>query len=89
MVRESSNNGGGDDDDSMRPGHHKGGVIMMNAKQGRYHWKYATEKLEEELYDCNPDGFFQFMKSIKETAEKFGWSDSDGILSIAPNPKKP
>ena len=29
------------------------------------------------------------MKSIKERTYKFGGNDSDGILFIAPNPKKP
>ena len=65
----------------------KNEVIDMSEKKGVNHYKNATKKLEEDLYDCDPDGFYQFMKSLKERADEFEWSD--GILMVAPDPSKP
>jgi len=45
----------------------------------------ATAKLCENLYDCEPDGFYQFMKSLKMRAKKFGWTGNNGILMIPPD----
>ena len=67
---------------SLRPGHRQGEIINMNTKQGYDHWNLATEKLKEELYDCEPEGFYQFMKVLGSRADKCGWTKSDGILSI-------
>ena len=67
---------------SLRPGHRQGEIISMNTKQGYNHWKLATEKLDEELYDCDPEGFYQFMKALGSRADKCGWTEPDGILSI-------
>ena len=67
---------------SLRPGHRQGEIISMNTKQGYNHWKLATEKLDEELYDCEPEGFYQFMKVLGSRADKCGWTEPDGILSI-------
>ena len=75
-------NGGAQVAFSLRPGHHQGEVISMNTKQGYNHWKLATEKLDEELYDCDPEGFYQFMKTLGSRADKCGWTEPDGILSI-------
>ena len=56
------------------------------SKVGYSRFKSGTEKLEEELYDCSPDGFFQFMQSIRTRAEEFGWSAApNGILWVAPD----
>ena len=57
---------------SLRPGHRQGEIISMNTKQDYNHWKLATEKLEEELYDCEPEGFYQFMKVLGSRADKCG-----------------
>jgi hypothetical protein len=47
-------------------------------------YKDATSKLADELYDCSPDGFIQFIKSLRVRAEAFGWSDQDRIMWIEP-----
>ena len=57
---------------SLRPGHRQGEIISMNTKQGYNHWKLATEKLDEELYDCDPEGLYQFMKALGSRADKCG-----------------
>ena len=49
----------------------------------------ATEQVQKELYDCKPEGFYQFMKNLKIRASMFGWSALDGILNVAPNSDQP
>ena len=51
-------------------------LINYNSKTGIAHWNAATKPLrkESQLYDCTPDGFHQFMKSIKVRAESYGWN---------------
>ena len=74
---------------SRHPGRISHGVIDFSSKPGWNHWKMATEKLQGDLYDCKPDGFYQFMKRLKARACLFGWSGDGGILSIAPDACKP
>ena len=50
---------------SLTPGGANSGILDYSLKAGYYHYKGATEKLEEELYDCTPDGFYQFIQSLK------------------------
>ena len=59
-----------------------GEVINYTTKKGYQHFKDATAKLQETLYDCEPDGFYQFMKALKDRAMTFGWNDPNGILRI-------
>ena len=64
------------------------GVINFTSKTGTALYKASTQKLDEELYDCTPDGFFQFMQCLQVRAAKFGWSKPDGgILNIPVNPR--
>jgi len=49
----------------------------------------TTQKLQDDLYDCKPEGFYQFIKSLKSGANYFGWLNEGGILQIAPDPDKP
>ena len=56
---------------NLRQGHHQGEIIDMNSKPGYNHWKHATEKLEEELYDCEAEGFYQFMKVLGSRADRY------------------
>jgi hypothetical protein len=75
---------------SLTPGTAQEGIIDFNTKGGKSLYGYATEKLEEELYDCTPDGFYQFLQNIKTRAEEFGWSDPvNGVLMIPTNPDDP
>mgnify|MGYP000296969251 CR=1 FL=1 len=57
-------------------------VIDYDTKRGQIHFKDATAKLHETLYDFEPDGFYQFMKHLKIRAKTFGWSDAKGKLRI-------
>ena len=70
---------------SLTPGTYDGVAILdYSTKAGTYLYKEATSKLSEELYDCSPDGFLQFMKSVKVRAEAFGWIEKDRLLWIEP-----
>jgi hypothetical protein len=55
-----------------------------STKVGATLYKDATSKLSTQLYDCSPDGYLQFMKSLKVRAEAFGWSEKDRPLWIEP-----
>ena len=68
---------------SLTPGQATQGLLDYNTKAGRSHYGHATSKLEEELYDCSPEGFYQFMKSLGTRAEEYGWSNQDnGVLRL-------
>jgi len=64
-------------------------VIDFGSKPGWNHWKMATQKLQDDLYDCKPEGFYQFIKNLKSRAIYFGWLSEGGILQVVPDPKKP
>jgi len=64
-------------------------VIYYSTKRGYVHFKDATAKLCETLYDCEPDGFYQFMKSLKMRAKKFAWTGNNGILMIPLDSARP
>ena len=70
---------------SLTPGGVNRGVLDYSIKAGYYHYKGATEKLEEELYDCTPEGFYQFIKSLKKRAESYGWTEINGVFMVAPD----
>ena len=65
-------------------------LINYNSKTGVAHWKAATAPLrkDSELYDCNPEGFHQFLKSIKVRADAYGWSRPGGFLWFSPDPDR-
>ena len=54
---DNANAGGQAGECSLRLDHWQNEIINMNSKQGYNHWKHPTEKLEKELYDCDPEGF--------------------------------
>jgi hypothetical protein len=59
------------------------GVIDMTTSEGRKLYSSATHKLEEDLYDCQPDGLYQFLATLHTRAQEFGWNDPiGGILQI-------
>jgi len=64
-------------------------VIDYSTKGGYVHFKDSTAKLCETLYDCEAGGFYQFMKSLKMRAKKFGWTGNNGILMIPPDTARP
>ena len=52
---------------SRHPGQLTQGVIDFGSKPGWNHWKMATQKLQDDLYDCKPEGFYQFTRNQKKT----------------------
>jgi len=67
----------------VAPCHPRTEVINYSTKRGYVHLKDATAKQCETLYDCEPDGFYQFMKSLKMRAKKFGWTNNNGANDSA------
>lgn len=74
---------------SLTPGLLKPGVLDYDSKQGISHYNNAIKKLQEELYDGGPDGFFQFLKAIAERANEFGWDVPGGIFWYVPSLNEP
>jgi hypothetical protein len=61
-------------------------VINFNTSVGRKLYESATAKIAEELYDCKPDGLYQFLQLLSNRARAFGWDDKvGGILQIPEN----
>jgi hypothetical protein len=56
------------------------GIIDYTTKAGATLYRSATQKVSEELYDCTPEGFYQFIQKIKSRAEEFGWTETGRIL---------
>ena len=54
------------------------GVINYETSEGRKLFSSSTHKLDEELYDCKPDGLYQFLQSLNNRAQEFGWNDDVG-----------
>jgi hypothetical protein len=49
-----------------------------------------SHKVAEELYDCKPEGLYQFLRSVSNRARAFGWDDEiGGILQIPVDPTDP
>ena len=66
------------------------GVIDYKTTEGRKLYAHATYKLDEELYDCKPDGLYQFLQALSNRAQEYGWNHNDsGILNIPTNPLAP
>ena len=63
------------------------GIIDFQSKSGKDVFRFATEKLDEELYDCQPDGMIQFLQSLTVRATEYGWDNEvSGILQIPEDP---
>jgi hypothetical protein len=59
------------------------GVVDLTANVGRKLYESATKKVREELYDCKPEGLYQFLQSVSNRTRAFGWDDLvNGILQI-------
>lgn len=84
----------GDDDDedededapgALTPGQARpnGTLRYQKVKAHDYLYKNATKPLNsEELFDCAPDQFFAFMKSLEIRGDEFGWTRDGGILWV-------
>jgi len=86
MGNGQPNDGHEEEPGALTPGLDMKGVFRFSTNKTHYHiWKSATSKLEEELFDCTADQFFQFMKSLEERANQYGWAERDnGILWVRP-----
>jgi hypothetical protein len=63
------------------------GVIDYETIEGQKSYGSATYKLNEELYDCKPDGLYQFLQSFNNRAQEYGWNNNVGcILHIPVDP---
>ena len=63
------------------------GIIDFASTTGKRIFRFTTEKLDEELYDCKPDGMIQFLQSLAVRATEYGWDhDVSGILQIPEDP---
>jgi hypothetical protein len=63
------------------------GIIDFQTRTGKDVFRFATEKLDEELYDCKPDGMIQFLQSLTVRATEYGWDNEvSGILQIPEDP---
>lgn len=62
------------------------GNINYNSTSGRKMFSGAIAKLDEELYDCKPEGLYQFLQSQSNRAQDIGWSSDEGILVIPEDP---
>ena len=59
------------------------GTLRYRSNKTHYYlWKSGTKSLEEELFDCTPDTFFQMIKSLEERANEMGWTKDGGILWV-------
>ena len=66
------------------------GIIDYSTTQGRKMYSAATAKLSEDLYDCNAEDLYTFLKALKERAREYGWdTEGVGIMSIPDNPEDP
>jgi hypothetical protein len=63
------------------------GIIDYSTIEGRKLYGHATSKLDEELYDRKPDGLYQFLQSLNNCAQKYGWNEIRGILNIPQDPQ--
>jgi hypothetical protein len=63
------------------------GVIDYTTREGQKLYSNATYKLDDEPYDCQADGLYQFLATLHLRAQEFGWNDPiNGILQIPERP---
>ena len=54
------------DDDffALTPAAAVDGIIKLRTREGRALYNAGIEKINDELYDCTPDGLYQFLESL-------------------------
>lgn len=66
------------------------GIIDYKTTRGRKMYAAATTKLSEDLYDCNAEDLYAFLKALRERAREYGWETAGvGIMSIPDDPANP
>jgi hypothetical protein len=62
------------------------GVIEFTTSEVRKIYGIMTYKLDDNPYDCQPDGLYQFLATLHRKSQEFGWNDQiGGILQIPEN----
>jgi len=62
------------------------GVIDFSTAEGTKLYRSATKKLQEDLFDCEPDQLYLFLQAVETRANENGWNvEADGILWIPVN----
>ena len=75
---------------ALSPAMAHNGIIDYSTTQGRKMYSAATAKLSEDLYDCNAEDLYTFLKALKERAREYSWDmDGVGIMSIPDDPVNP
>lgn len=75
---------------SLTPARSIRGIIDYSTSSGRKLYEKATAKLEEDLFDCNAEDLYSFLKALKDRSREFGWDERGvGILSIPNDPIDP
>jgi len=74
---------------ALTPGLATDGILDFTKKTDRSHFGYATKALDEEHYNCTPDEFYQFIQSLKDRANEYGWDTETGLLAIPMNSSDP
>ena len=69
----------------MTPGQDISIVIDYQTKAGRSLYGYATEKLNEDLFDCIPGEFYLLIKSLKYRAYEYVWTYSTSGVRMIPS----
>ena len=60
------------------------GIIDFSTSEGRKIYNGAVKQLDDELYDCEADGLYQFIQSVSERCSEYGWQSKNktGIVHI-------
>ena len=76
---------------ALTPAQASGGNILDMTDAGdRKIYNKAVSKLSEELFECVPEGLFQFLRELEERAQEYGWDDPNtGILMVPTDPANP
>ena len=75
---------------SLTPATAIGGIINFSTSTGQKMYTLATAKLEEDLFDCDAEDPYSFLKALKDRAGEFKWDTKGvGTLSIPDDPMNP
>ena len=60
------------------------GIIDFSTSEGRKIYNGAVKQLDDELYNCEADGLYQFIQSVSERCSEYGWQSKNetGIVHI-------
>ena len=57
------------------------GIINFKKNMGQSIFRYSIEKLDEELYNCHPNGMNHFLQTLAVLTREYGWDhNNDGVF---------